>query len=39
MNQKQLIRYFKGKDIPYSIIAKNIGVSIKTVYNWFEKEN
>jgi len=38
MKQKQLIRYFKGKDIPYSIIAKNIGVSTKTVYNWFEKE-
>ena len=38
MNQKELIRYFKGKEIPYSIIAKNIGVSVKTVYNWFEKE-
>ena len=38
MNQKDLIKYFKGKQIPYSIIAKHIGVSTKTVYNWFDKE-
>ena len=38
MKTKQLIEYFKGKKIPYSIIAKNLGVSTKTVYNWFEKE-
>ena len=38
MNQKELIKYFKNKNIPYSIIAKSIGVTTKTVYNWFEKE-
>jgi len=38
MKTKQLIEYFKGKKIPYSIIAKNLGVSTKTIYNWFEKE-
>jgi len=38
MDQKDLIQYFKDKGIPYSIIAKQIGVSTKTVYNWFEKK-